>query len=257
MDKKITINSGIDKDGIQEDYQYINLYLGETVSIVGPTGSGKTALVTDIELLSQGDTITKRTILIDGEIPTNLMRYDALYKPITIITQNTKCFCDLNTNDFLSTHAKARGVERREIVEETIELANRFTGEKIQRNARVTELSGGQTKSLLFADAIKIGQSPIIILDEIENAGINKHDIISNIGMIKKLVIFVTHDPIIALQTKKRIIMKNGSISKVIIRDSSEEITYSKLVSIDQILQASLNIIRSGQILASDILESI
>jgi hypothetical protein len=38
----------------------------------------------------------------------------------------------------------------------------------------MTELSGGQTRSLLIADAVVIGNSPIILLDEIENAGIHK-----------------------------------------------------------------------------------
>lgn len=249
MNEKITIFPGIDKDGRQENFQSIDLYLGETISIVGPTGSGKTALVSDIEILSQGDTITKRNIFIDGQVPPNSNRFNALYKPVTIITQNTKCFCDLDVNEFIITHAKARGIRNEEIVNETIDLANKFTGEKIRSRFRVTELSGGQTRSLLFADAIKIGNAPIIILDEIENAGINKHEIIGSIGTMQKLVIFVTHDPIIALQTKKRIIMKNGSVTKVIHRSQDEEKIYHELVGFDKMLRNSINKLRLGETL--------
>jgi ABC-type lipoprotein export system ATPase subunit len=40
---------------------------GDIVSIVGPTGSGKSRLLADIEWTAQGDTPTLRKILINGE----------------------------------------------------------------------------------------------------------------------------------------------------------------------------------------------
>ncbi len=54
MIKEITVWPGQDKNGIPEAFEEITLQAGETISIVGPTGSGKTALITDIELLAQG-----------------------------------------------------------------------------------------------------------------------------------------------------------------------------------------------------------
>ncbi|NMA53011.1 MAG: ABC transporter ATP-binding protein, partial [Peptococcaceae bacterium] len=51
MIKEITILPGIDKNGNKENYDQITMTAGETISIVGPTGSGKTAFITDIELL--------------------------------------------------------------------------------------------------------------------------------------------------------------------------------------------------------------
>jgi len=36
----------------------------------------------------------------------------------------------------------------------------------------MTQLSGGQIRSLMVADAILISNTPIILLDEVENAGI-------------------------------------------------------------------------------------
>ena len=49
MKKQITIYSGIDKNGKKEPYDKITLKLGEVISIVGHTGSGKTLLISDIE----------------------------------------------------------------------------------------------------------------------------------------------------------------------------------------------------------------
>jgi len=58
MIKEITILPGKDKNDHKENFDQITLKAGETISIVGPTGSGKTAFITDIELLAQGDTST-------------------------------------------------------------------------------------------------------------------------------------------------------------------------------------------------------
>jgi ABC-type lipoprotein export system ATPase subunit len=165
MINELTILPGIDKNGKWEDYDRITLSAGETISIVGPTGSGKTALITDIELLAQRDTATKRQVLIDGSIPGAGERYDPSRKPIAMITQNTKCFADLSTDEFLRIHARARGIRNETIIADTIGLANNFTGEKIRSENRVTSLSGGQTRSLLIADAILIGATPVILLD--------------------------------------------------------------------------------------------
>lgn len=82
MITELTILPGYDKSGNQEYMSELKLMAGETISIVGPTGSGKTALITDIELLAQGDTSTKRHILIDGCQPDDDIRYNPALKPI-------------------------------------------------------------------------------------------------------------------------------------------------------------------------------
>lgn len=243
----LTIIGGVDKNRNRETVAKIELKLGETISILGPTGSGKTALITDIEMLSQGEGISKRKILIDGRIPTDEQRYNALHKPVVMITQNTKCFSDLYVADFLEIHARARGNNEETIVDKTISLANTFSGEEIKKGNRVTELSGGQTRSLLFADALTIGISPFILLDEIENAGINKLQIINNINFLDKLVIFVTHDPIIALLSKKRIIMQNGSITKILNKSLEEDHIFNNVMKMDSALVDLRECLRLGK----------
>ncbi|OPY58342.1 MAG: sn-glycerol-3-phosphate import ATP-binding protein UgpC [Pelotomaculum sp. PtaU1.Bin035] len=234
MIEGITILPGLDKAGSKERFEKLTLIAGETVSIVGPTGSGKTALISDIELLAQGDTSTKRRILINGEVPAEEVRYNPALKPIAMITQNTKCFTDLSTEEFLHIHAKARKIVDKKIILDTIELANKFTGEKINKETRVTVLSGGQTRSLLIADAILIGAAPVILLDEIENAGIFKQEVIDIIQSTSKIIIFVTHDPVIALLTKKRIIMENGAVKKVLCQNEFETKAAENLLELDK-----------------------
>lgn len=254
MINTITILPGLDKAGGKENYQYLTLTAGETVSIVGPTGSGKTAFISDIELLAQGDTSTGRRILINGKNPSDEIRYNPAMKPIAMITQNTKCFTDLSTVEFLKIHARARKISDDRVIMETIDLANKFTGEKIDRETRVTVLSGGQTRSLLIADAILIGAAPIILLDEIENAGIFKQEVIDIIKNTSKIIIFVTHDPVIALLSKKRIIMENGAVKKVLSQNEFETKAAANLLELDKQVGFIREKLRAGDEITKDLI---
>ncbi|OPX85783.1 ATP-binding cassette domain-containing protein [Pelotomaculum sp. PtaB.Bin117] len=254
MINTITILPGLDKGGGKESYQYLTLTAGETVSIVGPTGSGKTAFISDIELLAQGDTSTGRRILINGKTPSDEIRYNPAMKPIAMITQNTKCFTDLSTVEFLKIHARARKISDDRVIMDTIDLANKFTGEKINRETRVTVLSGGQTRSLLIADAILIGAAPIILLDEIENAGIFKQEVIDIIKNTSKIIIFVTHDPVIALLSKKRIIMENGAVKKVLSQNEFETKAAANLLELDKQVGFIREKLRAGDEITKDLI---
>ena len=69
MIQSITILGGRSRDGQPEAVQRIDLNMGDVVSIVGPTGSGKTTLINDIELFADNNTQTGRRMLIDGQRP--------------------------------------------------------------------------------------------------------------------------------------------------------------------------------------------
>jgi ABC-type lipoprotein export system ATPase subunit len=254
MLSEITILPGVDKENRLEKFDYITLRAGETVSIVGPTGSGKTAFITDIELLAQGDTATKRHVLINGKLPSNDIRYNPALKPIVMITQNTKCFADLSVEEFLQIHARARRIDNEKIIGATIDLANKFTGEKIKRENRVTILSGGQTRSLLIADAILVGAAPIILMDEIENAGIFRQEVINLIQNFGKIVVFVTHDPVIALLTKTRIIMENGGVKNVLFQNKLEIRAAKNLLEIDKKIGVIREELRAGHMITNDLM---
>lgn len=247
MKKNITIYSGVDKRGRREPYDKITLNLGEVVSIVGHTGSGKTLLISDIEQLSQKDSVSKRMILIDDKVPDYEDRFNPEKKKIAMITQNTKCVTDLIVSDFLSIHAESRNIKNKRLISRVINLANKFTGEKIEEDKKVTELSGGQTRALLFADAILIGSSPIILVDEIENAGINKSEILKYVKRENKLVIFATHDPSIVLQTEKRLIMKNGAIKKIIEHQNEDKKVLEVVTRADNMIKMIQEQIRNGE----------
>ena len=63
--RSIEILGGTDKDGQPENVE-LRIRAGEVVSLVGPTGSGKSQLLADIECAARGDTPTGRRVLFDG-----------------------------------------------------------------------------------------------------------------------------------------------------------------------------------------------
>lgn len=260
MIEAITILPGIGRTGAPEPVTEIRMKMGDVVSIVGPTGSGKTTLINDIELFANENTPTKRTLLINDTIPPQEYRNNPACNPISLITQHTTFLSDLPVNEFLTMHARIRNKNIREInnlMGETLDFANQLTGEPIVRNSKMTELSGGQTRALLIADATIICNTPIVLLDEVENAGIHRTRALELLREYKKIFIFVTHDPRIALLSDYRIVMKEGSIQQVIYTDTDEKLFAKKVSSLDDTLCALRNQIRLGERLTSNSMEGL
>lgn len=253
--KKITIRGGRGKEGSAEKVDQVELEMGNIVSIVGPTGCGKTTLINDIELFANRNTPSGRQVLLNGKPVPDDFTFDPSKHPIALISQHTNFLSDLPVGEFLAIHARVRGTNNiQEVVDETISFANQLTGEAIIKNTAMTELSGGQTRSLLIADAVIIGNSPIILLDEIENAGINKTRALDLLKNYRKIFVFVTHDPTIALLSDFRIVMKNGAMQKLISSSKEEMKAACKLKSIDKIILHYRGLIRSGEELNVDFL---
>ncbi|MDD3135695.1 MAG: ATP-binding cassette domain-containing protein [Methanoregula sp.] len=246
---ELTILPGTNRCGEKEGFDPIVIRPGDTMSIVGPTGSGKSAFINDIEVLAQEDTVTGRSILVDGAEPPEEMVRDPAKKPIALISQNTRVIADLTVERFLSLHIKARDTDTKQLITQTLTLANEFTGEKIALPMRMTALSGGQARSLLIADAILISQTPILLLDEVENAGINKERVISCIREYNKAVIFVTHDPYLSLMTNRRIVMRNGAVAAVLEPGNRERSVIAKVSGMDAFLWDLRERIRGGDLI--------
>jgi ABC-type lipoprotein export system ATPase subunit len=152
---------------------------------------------------------------------------------------------------FLTMHIKARRSGKEDILYETINLANTFTGEKIALNSKMSSLSGGQTRALMIADALLISDTPILLLDEIENAGIFKDKVIQSLRAGNKEVILVTHDPYLAVTTGRRIVMRAGGVSSVIEPGDNEKHLIEYLAGIDDRLYQIREKLRVGAIFQS------
>ena len=216
---KLTIYGGNDKYGNPEGIQRLDLFRGELYTIVGNTGSGKSRLIKDIEQLANHDTITQRSVFIDDK---NFSLHFVAH-----LGQNMRFMLDTTVKDFLNLHARCRAKQINS--DELICQANQITPEAIMPNQSLNLLSGGQTRALMIADIACICDSPIVLIDEIENAGIDKEKAFALLLSKEKLVMIVTHDPHTAFMAKQRIVMEAGAIKQVIQRSKTEEETFHQL----------------------------
>lgn len=132
------------------------------------------------------------------------------------------------------------------MVQEVIELANELSGESFAPQTPVTFLSGGQSRALMIADVACIGQAPIVLIDEIENAGVNKKKALDLLVSKDKIVLMATHDPLLILLANKRVVIKNGGMEKVIATNSIEKMFYNDLEKLDNTLQLTKDYFRGG-----------
>lgn len=251
--QSVTLLGGHGKFGQKEEVSEVRFEMGNVVSIVGATGSGKTALINDIELFANANTPTGRKVLINDNTPPAELMEAPSKNPISRITQHTNFLTDLPVDDFLSMHAKIREHKHDgNVVLETLEFANQLTGEPINAENSMTELSGGQTRALLIADAVVIGNSPVLLLDEIENAGIHRGRALELLRNYNKIFIFVTHDPRIALLSDFRIVMSKGAMQQVLYPDDVERVIADEISKLDDLMLKFRNRLWRGEHITHD-----
>lgn len=242
----LTIIGGMDKSGKAEDVE-LTLYPSDILCIVGPTGSGKSRLLADIECFAQKDTPTKRTILIDGKTPTQDERFRFENKLVAQLSQNMNFVVDLSVENFIKMHASSRMVTDIEgTVAAVINCANELAGEKFLPTTALTQLSGGQSRALMIADTALLSSSPVVLIDEIENAGVDRKKSLDLLVKKEKIVLMSTHDPILALMGTKRIAISNGGIAALMESSDEEQRNLEVLRLFDEKMLNIRNTLRAG-----------
>lgn len=146
----------------------LNIRIGETLGIIGGTGSGKTTL---ISLIPRFYDVTKGEILING---INVKDYDedALRAEIAIVQQRAALFSGTIADNMLMAKKDATEEEMRiaaDIAQATEFIDRLENGFKTYVSQGGNNLSGGQKQRLTIARAL-IKNSPILILDDSASA---------------------------------------------------------------------------------------
>ncbi len=251
--ESVTVVGGRDKSGAPEVCELV-LTPGEVVCIVGPTGSGKSRLLGDIECLAQGDTPTGRRILVNGAPPDPAARFSGEQKLVAQLSQNMNFVMDLAVGEFIGMHAESRLVEDIEgAVARIFATANDLAGERFALETPVTALSGGQSRALMIADVAHLSASPIVLIDEIENAGVDRQRALDLLVRQEKIVLMATHDPILALLGDRRLVIRNGGIAAILETTPAERASLESLRAIDIKLADLRNRLRAGERIESDL----
>lgn len=243
----VTVVGGRDKDGNPEPHS-LDLRSGEVIAVVGPTGSGKSLLLSDVECLAQGDSPSGRKILIDHRAPSDEERLSGDQRLVAQLSQNMNFVMDVTVRDFLFLHAESRLVTRmEEVVNRIYTLAVDLAGEPFGIETPVTSLSGGQSRALMIADVACLSASPIVLIDEIENAGVDRRKALDLLVKKEKIVLMATHDPLLALSGDRRLVIRNGGIAAVLDTAPEEKEALKKLEAMDAHLTHIRQKIRSGE----------
>ena len=243
--QSVTLLPGRDKQGRAETFSALTLGRGELCTIVGNTGSGKSRLIKDVEQLACGDSVTGRRILLDGRAAPPEERQALSSGLVAHLGQSMRFVLDVTVAEFLALHAKCRG--READVDQVLALVNEVTPEPVAAGQNLNLLSGGQARALMIADVALICDSPVVLVDEIENAGVDKEKALGLLQSRDKLVLVVTHDPHTALMAGRRVVMENGAVSAVVERTPAETALYEELGRDYRLHRTYQTLLRKGE----------
>lgn len=244
--REISLHGGRDKSGGAETVGIV-LRAGEVTALVGPTGSGKSRLLSDIESLADGDTPSRRRVLLDGRAPTPDERFELTGRLVAQITQNMNFVLDMGVLDFLTAHAESRGAASpAQAALRVLDAANQLAGEGFSGAAQLTQLSGGQSRALMIADTALLSSSPVLLIDEIENAGVDKAQALALLLKSEKIVVMATHDPVLALSAQRRLAFENGAVRAALARTPAEELALARLSGLEAEFSRLREALRAG-----------
>ena len=179
---------------------------GEIVSILGPSGGGKTTL---LNLILGITDIDEGQLLYDGEDITHvpMEQHD-----FNIVFQDYALFPNLNAyNNIVYGLKNKPGISTQEEVDELIDLLDL----RPHLDKPIDQLSGGQKQRVALARTL-VMKPKVLLLDEPLSAldGVIKESIKERIKTVAKefdlTTIIVTHDPEEALTLSDRVLILNG-----------------------------------------------
>ncbi|MDR3553510.1 MAG: ATP-binding cassette domain-containing protein [Syntrophobacteraceae bacterium] len=242
----LTVTAGRDKSGTEEAEDVV-FRPGEISALLGPTGSGKSRFLSDIESMANGDTPTGRKLLLNGVEPDSDERFSLQGTLVAQLSQNMNFVLDMRVGDFIFTHAESRGVsDAREAALRVMEEANRLAGEPFHPENHLAQLSGGQSRALMIADTALLSWSPVILIDEIENAGVDKRRALELLVKSDKIIVIATHDPVLALSADRRLVFQNGGVKGSFQRTGREEELLGELLEMELKFSRVREALRSG-----------
>jgi len=245
-DLVLTIRPGFDRDGQPEDFGVLELRPGEMLALVGPTGSGKSRLLGDIEWLSEGDSPSRRTVELRGAGEEAEDRLEGAHHRVAQLSQSMQFVMDLPVGEFLALHAQAREIGDPGIVAEVIHAACRLCGEPFTAQTLLCALSGGQSRSLMIADTAVLAAAPVVLVDEVENAGVDRRRALELLTGRDKIVLMATHDPLLALLAPRRAVLGRGGIRGIRVRTPAELALLAEFEKVDERLSRARERLRVG-----------
>lgn len=196
---------------------------GEMVSIMGPSGSGKSSLLNILGLL---DGMYEGEYLLDGINVADLTEKEQAGlrgEKIGFVFQSFHLLKDLTALDnvkmalILANERKSmkQKMGKKEMIQKSQYMLERL-GMKDHMDQRASELSGGQQQRVAIARAL-VNEPSVLLADEPTGALDQKNgetllELLSEIHGDGNSIVMVTHDPKVASVAERQIYIKDGKI---------------------------------------------
>ena len=188
---------------------------GEFVSVMGPSGSGKSTL---LNMLGALDRPTSGTVLVNGQDLEQVRNLDTFRaRTVGFIFQLHNLIPTLTARENVEVPMRGqplgRGPGKRRRAEKLLELVG-----LADRMGHVpNQLSGGERQRVAIARAL--ANQPAIVLADEPTGDLDSQSGAEVIALMRQLnhelgttVIVVTHDPAVARQTERVLVMRDGRL---------------------------------------------
>lgn len=209
---------------------------GDFIGIMGPSGSGKSTL---LNMIATIDKPTRGKIIIGNKKIAELTEGELCKfrrESIGFIYQNCNLLDTLTIRDNILAPLNLAGINKGKSDERVVSLANKMNIIDIL-DKYPSECSGGERqraaacRALVMNPKIIVADEPTGALDSKNSSEILK--ILSNLNKNEGIsIVMVTHDPMIASYSKTLIMIRDGSIDKIMEKGETDQIEfYYKIVN--------------------------
>ncbi len=188
---------------------------GEFLTVMGPSGSGKSTL---LNMLGALDRPTSGQVFINGQDMARVKDLDTFRaESVGFVFQIYNLIPTLNAKENVEVPMMGQVRSRRQRMRRAKELLG-LVGLEARMDHLPGQLSGGQRQRVAIARAL--ANQPAIILADEPTGNLDSESGEGVIRLLRELnreleatIIIVTHDPAVARQTQRVLVMHDGKIS--------------------------------------------